>query len=294
MRRGLIIINAYSSLASSLNQSERLKAEFARLGVETDVRRNNFFPVSIAEGGEISSEADGYDFCVYLDKDKYVSMMLEKRGMRLFNRHDAIEACDDKMVTAVRLAGRGIPMPKTLPGLLCYDEGVHVPEELLDSVERRLGYPVVMKTACGSLGKGVFLLGSREELRAKAEELMRTPHLYQQFISESRGRDLRIIVIGHRCVAAMLRESAGDFRSNLELGGRGTPYALPAKTAALCEEVSEVLGLDYCGVDLLFGEEGMLVCEVNSNAFFGGIERVTGVNVGRLYAEHICREVYHS
>ncbi|MDE6667605.1 MAG: RimK family alpha-L-glutamate ligase, partial [Clostridia bacterium] len=51
---------------------------------------------------------------------------------------------------------------------------------------------------------------------------------------------------------------------------------------------------DYCGIDVLYGENGgYLVCEVNSNAFFGGIERVTGVNVARLYAEYICSKIYN-
>ena len=32
------------------------------------------------------------------------------------------------------------------------------------------------------------------------------------------------------------------------------------------------LGLDYCGVDLLETDEGPVLCEVNSNAFFEGFD----------------------
>ncbi|MEG2116932.1 MAG: RimK family alpha-L-glutamate ligase, partial [Clostridia bacterium] len=56
----------------------------------------------------------------------------------------------------------------------------------------------------------------------------------------------------------------------------------------ISEKVAEILDLDYCGIDLLFGENGEpIVCEVNSNAFFGGIETVTHLNVAKRYAEYI-------
>ena len=90
----------------------------------------------------------------------------------------------------------------------------------------------------------------------------------------------------------MQRRANGDFRSNLELGGTGSPYQIDIDLERLCRKTAEILNLDYCGIDILQGESGYLVCEVNSNAFFGGIERVTGVNVAKLYAEYIFNEVY--
>lgn len=292
MRRGLILNNAYSKLEHSLNQSRRLKEEFEALGVETDIRRNNFFPAVLSESGEIVSRAADYDFCVCLDKDKYVSLMLEKSGLRLFNSHAAIEACDDKMMTHILLSGQGIPMPRTLPAPLCYSPEEQIPDSLVEEIEDSLGYPLIAKESYGSLGKGVYKIDSRDELRARMEALKCTPHLFQKFIQSSYGRDMRVIVIGHKCVAAMVRKSCGDFRSNLELGGTGTATVPPEEVAEMCEKASRVLGLDYCGVDVLFDGEGYAVCEVNSNAFFGGIEAVTHINVGRLYAQHICREIY--
>ena len=96
-----------------------------------------------------------------------------------------------------------------------------------------------------------------------------------------------MLVVGGRAVAAMRRVAENDFRSNAELGGRGEQYPLDTVSAAYCEKIAGALGLDFCGIDLLFGRDGYKVCEVNSNAFFGTFERVTGVNVARLYAAHI-------
>lgn len=286
----MILINAYSALNSSLNQSERLKEELCKLGVQADIARNDFFAAYIG-GEDIVCNAGEYDFCVYLDKDKYISHMLTKCGLRLFNSHAAIRACDDKMQTCILLANNGVPMPKTLAGLLCYDSGAKVSEQTVDRIERELGYPLVVKQSYGSLGNEVYLARNRHELSELCARLMGSPHLFQQFIAGSAGRDIRVITVGGKCVAAMERTSKNDFRSNIGRGGVGRKIELDEKAKALCEKVSAILGLDYCGIDLLYGDP-YLVCEVNSNAFFGGIEAVSGINVAAIYARHIVNCVY--
>lgn len=291
-KKGLILINAYSRLPAALHQPKRLKQELEALGVRTEVKRNDYFPLSLNEGGALRNDLGEADFCIFLDKDKYVPRMAEKLGVRLFNRAAAIETCDDKMATHIALAQRGIPMPATMAGLLCYDPDAEVKGGALDLVEQRLGYPLIVKACYGSLGREVTRADDRAALEEIAARLKGKPHLFQRYVAESAGKDIRVIVIGGKTEAAMRRTSAGDFRSNLELGGRGEPYEADDALRALCEKTAAALGADYCGIDVLCGREGYLVCEVNSNAFFGGIERVTGINVAQRYARHVYQEVY--
>lgn len=279
MKKAIIVVNAYTQSEHELNQPQRLQRELKILGVQAEIVRNS--------PAVLTAEAD---FCVYLDKDKYAAQALEKR-MRLFNRAHAIEICDDKMLT--HLALDGFPKADTLPSLLCYSPAKPVSRELVDEAERRFGYPLVVKECHGSLGKQVYLVKDREELERIAERLKLVPHLYQKFIQSSAGKDLRVIVVGGKTIAAMKRVSDTDFRSNAELGGRGEKIVLDEKAKQLCEAVACKLELDYCGIDLLFdGAGGYLVCEVNSNAFFGTIEQVSGVNVAKAYAEHIYASCY--
>ncbi len=282
MKKGIILINAYTQSESELYQPKRLKEELETLGVCVQIVRNGFFVERFSP--------DQADFCVYLDKDKYCARLLSGKTC-LFNRAEAIETCDDKMLTTIALQGVA-PMPDTLAGTLCYTPEAPVKGEMLDYAAARLGFPMIVKECYGSLGKGVYLVNTRRELEEKAELLKCKPHLFQKFVSESYGRDLRVIVIGGKAVVAMKRISQGDFRSNAELGGRGEPYELDEKGALLCEKIAARLGLDYCGIDLLFGKEGYLLCEVNSNAFFKTMERVTKRNIALLYARHIVREIY--
>lgn len=288
--KGLILNNAYYQTPTTRYQGDRLAAELEKLGVLTDILKNDFFGAKI-EDGRLITLAEKYDFCIYLDKDKYLSYALEKSGLRLFNSHAAIQACDDKALTFLQLANCQIPMPKTLPGLLCYDPTARVSADTCEVLERELGYPMIAKHCFGSLGKFVYKIDNRPQLESMCEQLKCTPHLFQKYISESAGKDIRVIVIGGEPVAAMKRQSKGDFRSNIELGGVGTPVEIDEKLHTLCQKVANLLQLDYCGIDILYGKNGYLLCEVNSNAFFGGIEGVTGINIAKLYAEHIVKSI---
>lgn len=294
LKRALILINAYSKLKTSINQSVRLKEEFDKLGIEVDIKTNNIDTVMIIDGDPVSF-VQNYDFVVYLDKDKYVSALLEKTGMRIFNSHDAIRLCDDKMDTHVKLAGHGINMPDTIPGLLCYNKDATLVEAMprVELIEEKLGYPCIIKECYGSLGQGVYCANNREELLSYMEKVKCKSHLFQKMIVGSKGRDVRVIVIGGKVICSMQRISNTDFRSNIELGGTAELFDLPESFKNISEKVAEALKLDYCGIDILFGENGEpIVCEVNSNAFFGAMEKVTNINVAAIYVKYIYDTIY--
>lgn len=283
---GIILTNAYYDDSAVAHQTARLTEELARLGIGVQTLRNDFIPAYLGTEGA-RHRLGNADFVVFLDKDRHLSYLLERAGFRLFDTARSIELCDDKMMTQIALAGAGLRFPRTVSAPLCYRKE-RTAETFLTAVEALIPYPIVVKECYGSLGKGVGLARNRAELAAASERLIRTPHLYQEFVESSAGRDLRVICVGGQAVAAMKRVSETDFRSNLELGGRAEPTELLPAFRNAAETAARTLGLDYCGVDLLYGADGEpIVCEVNSNAFFRGIESVTGANVAGAYASHI-------
>ena len=286
--KGLIIINAYPNGAKFYRQAERIAEELRALGCETDVKRNGEVYALIDEDGKIDARlGDQYDFAIYLDKDKYLGKALEASGMKLYNSAQAIEVCDDKMQTYFALRNAGVSLAKSIPAPLCYTPNAKADEKFLEMVAGELGFPMVVKKSYGSFGAGVQLVHGMPELIEVANKFLHEPHFYQQYIAQSSGRDIRVIVIGGKVVAAMERVAQkGEFRSNVELGGEGKVVALSSAHAQTAEKAARALGLDYCGVDILETESG-LICEVNSNAFFEGIESVTGVNVAKAYARHV-------
>lgn len=273
----------------------RLQEEFKKLGVGLDILPNDSFYALIDDNGKIkTSFKRKYDFFIYLNKDKYISALLERDGCKVFNKAEPIATCDDKFLTFIMLSNLNIPMPKTLGGLLSFSRTDKLKTESVKKIEKELGYPLVVKSSYGSFGSGVFLINNHTELIEMMEKLKNRPHLFQRYISSSHGRDIRITVIGGKVVSAILRQSKdGDFRSNLALGGTATPYTPSPELVTLCEKTARALKLDYCGIDVLFGDNGkFLICEVNSNAIFKGSEMTTKINIAELYARHIFNEVY--
>ena len=288
--KGIVLLNAYTKSAGANRQASRIAEELNALGVQTEMRLNGAFDADIFSSRVRLAQKP--DFVVYLDKDKYLSRLWEKEGVRLFNSADGVEVCDDKMLTYIALANGGVEIPDTLPAPLCYYPDARVREEYCRVVEERLGYPLVVKKSFGSWGMDVNLIQNFAELTKIAEEYKLFPHLYQKYIAAKRGEDTRVLVIGGKAVAAMRRRNAGDFRSNIELGGRGYPAEITKSYREISERAARLLSLDYCGIDLLEGEDGRpIVCEVNSNAFFNEAEKVTGVNIAGAYAAHIAREM---
>lgn len=287
--KGFILMNAYPRGEKFYTQSARIAQELNNLGVETDILKNGEIDFQIdGEGRVRCPAAKEYDFCVYLDKDKYFGYALEKCGLRLFNHAKQIELCDDKMTTYLALVGSGIPTLPTISAPLCYTPGVKPDPVFLQKLVLKLGFPMVVKTSYGSFGKGVYLVHGMPELQAISEKLLYVPHLYQQFAEGCKGQDIRIIVIGGKAVGGIMRQAEqGEFRSNVELGGKAVKIEPPPKYVSLAEKAAQALELDYCGVDLLETEKGPIVCEVNSNAFFEGFETATGLNIAGLYAKHI-------
>lgn len=288
--KGIIFVNPFGEPKESIYQAERLKEEFDLLGVSASIDGRGYLKNSVKDG-KITADFD-CDFAIYLDKDKYFSACLEKNGIKLFNSHSAIRTCDDKGETYIALSDCGVNMPYTVFAPVCYFNELKNDLNAIREIGETLSYPVIVKESYGSKGKGVYKADNEKELIDISEKLKTRPHLYQRYIGYRTGTDIRAIVIGGKFVCAMLRENKNDFRSNIALGGKGKAIIPPESFIKTAEKCAKILNLDYCGVDLLFDKnDEPCVCEVNSNAFIGEIEKVTGVNVAKKYAEYIFKKI---
>ncbi len=233
------------------------------------------------------------DFVLFWDKDIRLAKHLELLGLPVFNSSYAIEACDDKRLTHILLQNKNIPMPKTIIAPFTYDNIGYNNLDFLVKAEEELNYPFIIKEAYGSFGQQVYLVTSHEESEERIHKIGARPMLFQEFISMNAGSDLRLQVVGDQVIAAMLRYSVtGDFRANLTLGGKMESYTPDTLQIELACKAAKALQLDFCGVDLLFGDnEEPILCEVNSNAHFKNIYDCTGVNAAIHIMEHILNKI---
>jgi ribosomal protein S6--L-glutamate ligase len=162
------------------------------------------------------------------------------------------------------------------------------------AIERVGGAPVVIKLLEGTQGIGVILAPDNKVAEAIIETLQSTSQnvLIQSFVKESKGRDIRALVVGDRVVAAMRRTAQGDeFRSNVHRGGSVQGVTLDPAFEAAAVRSAQIMGLRVAGVDMLEGADGPQVMEVNSSPGLEGIEAATKLDVAGAIIDYIGNQV---
>lgn len=230
--------------------------------------------------GRTGSNCDQYTLALYKH--------LEGLGVHVFNTSEAMELAGNKLFTYQILAMHNVPIPKTI--LL---NNIEYPVDI-QNITNQLNFPMVVKYVKGSGGLQVFLAHNLGELKllcrilenVKSKEMI----VFQEYIESSKGRDLRVVVVGDKAVVGVLRANESNFRSNVHSGGKDSWYPLDDKAKEIAVKSAQVLGLEFAGVDLLFdvdpntGEVSYKVCEVNScSGFSPKIEQHSKVNV----SEHV-------
>ena len=227
------------------------------------------------------------DFVIFWDKDYLLAKRLETAGIPLFNNAEAVRVCDDKMLTAVALQGK-VRMPRTVLAPKTFEGVGYTDRAFLRQAAQSLGFPLVVKEAFGSFGAQVHLAENETQLNAIVDAIGWKPFLLQEFVHTSRGRDVRINVVGGEVFCAILRHNPNDFRSNITGGGTGTEYAPTKAQAQLAIDACRALGLDFAGVDVLFGEDDRpILCEVNSNPHFKSTLDCTGKDMSVAIVRYI-------
>ena len=215
-----------------------------------------------------------------------VVRQFEQMGVYCINPSHAISVSRDKLRSIQVMSRHRIGFPKTM---FAKDK-----QTVLRALQE-VGTPAVIKLLEGTQGIGVILAESRKVAEAIMETLQEAAGqnvLVQQFVPESKGRDVRAVVVGGRVVAAMRRSAQGDeFRSNVHRGGSVEGIELDEEYTRTAVLAAQVMGLRFAGVDMLEGPDGPLVIEVNSSPGLEGIEAATGHDVAGEVVQLIEDEV---
>jgi ribosomal protein S6--L-glutamate ligase len=216
-----------------------------------------------------------------------VVRQFEQMGVYSVNTSHAIAVSRDKLRSIQVLSRHRIGFPKTA--------FVHDLDRVVPTIEAMGGPPLVIKLLQGTQGIGVILADTTKIAQSIIEVLQGAANqnvLIQDFVAESKGRDIRAFVVGNRVVAAMRRIAQGDeFRSNIHRGGRAEPVELDPEYTRTAVHAAQIMGLRVAGVDMLEGKDGPLVMEINSSPGLEGIETVTGVDVAGEIIQLIQDEV---
>ncbi|WP_026906338.1 ATP-grasp domain-containing protein [Paucisalibacillus globulus] len=293
MKTGWIIYNGNLPGNKFLDFAEMLHESAAKQNSQTTIVKNNDLLSSFDSNNlGIITDKTLPDYVIFTDKDIYLAKQLELLGIPVFNSSYVIETSDDKIATYQILAKHNLPIPKTIVAPKVYYNREEKLLPNLDKIIESIRLPMIIKEAFGSFGEQVYLVHTREELNEKVQELYGKPFMFQEFIKSSSGKDIRLQVVGDKVIAAMKRTSSNDFRANITAGGRMKAYKAPTKAIETAIAASKAIGADFCGVDLLFGEDGeFIICEVNSNAHIRNLYDCTGINAADAMVEYILNKL---
>ncbi|SMF83005.1 30S ribosomal protein S6--L-glutamate ligase [Pseudobacteriovorax antillogorgiicola] len=202
------------------------------------------------------------------------------------NTATAIATSRDKLRSLQVLSRHGVGIPRTT-----FVKDKH---DVLPAIERVGGAPVIIKLIEGTQGIGVLLAETEKNAMAIVELLQSQKQnvLIQKFVAESKGKDVRAIVVGDQVVAAMRRRAQGaEFRSNVHRGGLTEQVELSDEYKEAAIRASQILGLRIAGVDMLEANNGPQILEVNSSPGLEGIEGCTQLDVAGAIIEYISAQV---
>lgn len=215
-----------------------------------------------------------------------VVRQFEQMGVFTLSSSTAISVSRDKLRSVQILSRHNLGIPPTA--------FVRDRRSVLHAIEQVGGAPVIIKLLEGTQGIGVILAETTKIAEAIIETLQsaRQNVLIQKFVSESRGRDVRALVVGDRVVAAMRRLAGGEeYRANVHRGARAEPIWLEPAYERVAIHAAQILGLRVAGVDLLETRDGPQILEVNSSPGLEGIEAATGIDVADHIVEHLEEQV---
>jgi len=308
----------------------------ARACAERGLEPRFLFPRDVEtylSGDEYRRDGERTVFLLRGEVADTVRLPLERTGRPCLNPRNAALLAQDKLACAATLSRAGWQTPKT----------VEIPEIPPGTNDATLPLPIpfVIKPRAGSRGKGVALIETEEKFRQWAqtrredsidEERVRhkadnaaisaakppnaaepifrarTAWIAQEFISPSRGRDLRAFFAGGAVIAVVERRAKdGEFRSNACVGAttRVPAWAEDERARAGFDAaalaIARTVGLWYGTVDFLFARENiadsavpriedLAICEINASPGFEELEKSCGIDIAGKLVEALARD----
>ncbi len=208
--------------------------------------------------------------------DTAVSKMLEDKGIKVINSTYTIINCVDKLLTHNMAKKLDMPQIKTY----------HFKDYSFDEAKNLVGVPFILKYRFGKQGMNIYIINNIDEYNKVLKEINPLDYLLQEYIDTTYGKDVRVFIVGNTIIGACERVNDSDFKSNLAQGGLTYPYEISDDIKKYSLALAKELKGDIISVDYVFGNNGLLFCEANTNPGFASFNYL-GYPVRKIFMEYI-------
>ena len=196
---------------------------------------------------------------------------MEVAGIRVVNSSYAFRRARDKYATQYTLEAAGLPVPTT-----------YTTESLADAYRTSELYgEFIYKPILSSMGKGSLKFND-PDLAYNAYKMLdrfSQPIILQKYVTNP-GRDIRVFVIGERVVGSAYKyRPEGKWKTNVAQGGKMVDERVPDDILELGLKATEVMGLNYSGIDVIESPDGPMILEVNGSPGWQALNIAAKINL---------------
>jgi len=269
---------------------KQLIAEFEKNQIKYELLNNQKVYYKLSKEKDLKSNFDLIlERSLSYLRGLYSCAILETKGYKVINNFECLTTSGNKLLTTLKLIEKKIPTPETC---IAFKD-----QSAINAIEGKIGYPAIIKPIIGSWGRLIAKLEDYNSATANLEcrEIMgniyQKIYYLQEYVPNPNSKnptDIRVFVIGDKCVAAMGRFSPEkDFRSNIAVGGTAEPIELSPELEKLSIQSSKAINGEIVGVDLMIKNGNLNVIEINGTPQFKGIASATKINIASEIIEYI-------
>ncbi len=207
---------------------------------------------------------------------------LQQAGVLVINSYQSLQIAESKALSSYLLAAYGFPVVDSM---------------VTQDVNNALHYAsrfddVVVKILYGQLGQELYRFSELGEPREKIARLIEKygSVMLQRFI-ESKGTDIRAFVVDDHVSAAIERTSATGWISNISKGAVARKIILSEDLRDMAIKATQVMGLDYCGIDMISQNGVTYILELNGSPSWEGVQEVTGKKIADEIISSVLKKI---
>lgn len=263
---------------------------------------SNLKNVKVIEPNRISIESIGNQVEILVDNEKIdypnkclfwlgcgtdefmqiVNKVLIEKKVEIINDMDEILVFSNKYLTGLDL------ISKDILSIDMIKLNINTILEKVEYIEQKIGFPLVIKSDYGSMGKGIYLVNNSHDFTNIIENIMLLDSNFNFHLEKymDYNHDVRMYIIYDEYYL-FKRTNANSFKANFFQGANFSVHQTNEQFEKLFKAIKKNYKSKILAVDILVKNQEYYICEINSAPGFINFNRLLQVDFSQKILEKI-------